>query len=369
MKFYTRALATSLFLCAYAGCLTAAPLNVAFLSPDPPGNAFWDNVVAFMQAVAEDLDINLEVQAGKTATGGTYMIKKNGLRLLNRSELPDYFITGYWPGATNQLIEDADKKGVGFFVFNTAISATDEAVIGKPREKYPQWIGHMYPDDIHTGYLLAESLVSAAKPGADGKVSVAGLNGNKDSAVSAKRAEGLNRYIAHSNIAKLEDIYATDWSKPATTVATGKLLANYPKIQVIWTAADSIALYAASVIENSGRKPGSDILLGGVDWSDAGIRAVDAGILVSTVGGHFMEGGWALILIHDYHHGIDFTSDLGTTIVTKMQLIDRNNVKQYLQAFGNRNWNKIDFKQFSKVYNTDLKHYDFSLQKLMQQID
>jgi ABC-type sugar transport system substrate-binding protein len=357
-----------LFIFLYTTSALAAPVKVVFLSPDPPGNAFWDNVVAFMQAAAEDLNIDLEVHIGKSTTSGTYMMKKSGLQLLNRPELPDYFITGYWPGATNQLIEDANNKGVKFFVFNTAISSEDQEVVGQPRAKYRRWIGHMYPDDVQAGYILAESLIQSAKSGDSTQVEIAGLGGNSDSAVSAKRIEGLNKYVKQSKDAKLLNIYATDWSKPATLIATDKLLSHYPSTRVIWTAADSIALYAAAGAETSGRKPGKDLLIGGVDWSDVGIQAVDAGVMVSSVGGHFMEGGWALVLIHDYHHGLDFADDLGTTILTQMQLIDQTNVKQYLRNFGDRDWGKIDFKKLSKVHNKSLKKYDFSLDQLLNQL-
>jgi ABC-type sugar transport system substrate-binding protein len=360
-------LVKTLFIFLFASSVLAAPIKVAFLSPDPPGNAFWDSVVAFMRAAAEDLNIDLEVHTGKT-NSGTYMLKKNGLQLLNKSKLPDYFITGYWPGATNRLIEDANIKGVKFFVFNTAISSEDQEVVGQPRTKYRRWIGHMYPDDVQAGYILAESLVQSAKSNTNDQVEIAGLAGNSDSVVSAKRVEGFKKYIKQSKDARLSNIYATDWSELTTQSSANKLLTNYPSTQAIWAAADSIALYAASSAEADGRKPGNDLLLGGIDWSDVGIQAVDAGVMVSSVGGHFMEGGWALVLIHDYHNGLDFADDLGTTILTQMQLIDRNNVNVYLKNFGDRNWGKIDFRKFSKVHNKNLKRYDFSLDQLLNQL-
>lgn len=359
------------FLClSFASSFAVTPLKVTFLSPDPPGNAFWDSVIQFMKAVAEDLNIDLEILVGQSTASGTLMMKRRGLKRLKNSNLPDYFLTGYWPGATNHLIDAAEKKKVNFFVFNTPLVESDRALVGKPREKYPNWIGHMYPDDIHGGYILAESLAAATSSIPERVVPMVALGGNTDSAVSAHRVDGLKQFINEKNPAvNLQDVYATDWSKTSTLTSTDKLLNTFPNTRAIWAAADSIALYAAAEAAAKGYKPGNDIFFGGFDWSKRGVDAVNSGTLASSVGGHFMEGGWSLILIYDYQNGIDFKNELGTTIITKMQLIDQSNVKQYLSKFGDRDWSKIDFRKFSKVYNKNLKRYDFSLEKLFSQLD
>ncbi len=368
MKSLYRSLLASLLFCTGSIAVSAESIRVVFLSPDPPGNPFWDSVVGFMHAVAEDLSIDLEVHIGKTGASGTYMMKKNGMKLLKGPEFPDYFVTGYWPGATNQLIKVANSNRVKFFVINTPIAEDDQAIVGKPREKYRHWIGHMSPNEIQAGYTLTETLVRAASAHTKSKVRIGGLGGNTDSAVSAMRVKGFKNYIEENSSTELLNIYSTDWSKPATLIATDKLLTNHPDTHAIWAAADSIALYASIASRNVGRDPGSDIFLAGIDWSDEGIQAVEAGILAGSIGGHFMEGGWALLLIHDYHHNIDFKEELGTSIQTTMQLIDKDNVQEYLAIFGDRDWSRIDFKKFSKVYNKSLEQYDFSLDQLFRQL-
>ncbi len=95
-----------------------------------------------------------------------------------------------------------------------------------------------------------------------------------------------------------------------------------------------------------GLDPGKDILFGGCGWYAPAIKKVQDGTLATTVGGHFMEGGWVMVLIHDYHHGRDFISD---PIETAMYSIDKSNVEK------------------SKVHNSNLKKYDFSLEAVLQQ--
>ena len=82
-----------------------------------------------------------------------------------------------------------------------------------------------------------------------------------------------------------------------------------------------------------------------------------------------MEAGWALLLMHDYHFGYDFISDTGTEITTTMQALTEENINDYLRKFGDGNWNKIDFRRFSKKYNPHLSKYDFSLDAVLHSVD
>jgi len=54
-------------------------------------------------------------------------------------------------------------------------------------------------------------------------------------------------------------------------------------------------------------------------------------------------------------------------IETAMHSIDKSNVEKFTKVFGKQQWNKIDFRKFSKVHNSNLKKYDFSLEAVLQQ--
>jgi hypothetical protein len=89
----------------------------------------------------------------------------------------------------------------------------------------------------------------------------------------------------------------------------------------------------------------------------------------TSVGGHFLEGAWSLILVHDYHYGIDFVDDPGVRFMTSMHSITSDTVQDYSDKLGNPEWNRIDFKQFSKKHNPVLEKYDFSLSGLLNAFD
>ncbi len=80
----------------------------------------------------------------------------------------------------------------------------------------------------------------------------------------------------------------------------------------------------------------------------------------------FLQGGWALILLHDYLQGFDFVEE-SLSFPSYNQPSIQHIAPKPLKTFQANNWSKIDFKQFSKRYNPELKQYNFSLAKLIQQ--
>ncbi len=346
--------------------LAVAEPKVVFLSPGPAGSGFWGQVANFMQAVANDLDIDLNIIYSK---GNTYSIKKDGLKALNADDAPDYFITGYWEGVTDRLLQAASDKDIRFFIINTVIPDEFRPLVGRPREKYSNWIAHMSPDEKQAGYDLASVLIEKAKQNiniAQGdKVEMVGITGDLSSAVSWLRSEGLKKSVATADKAKLHKVISSSWTLESAEKTAFDLLNNFPGANALWAVSDGMAEGGLRAMHRLGRKPGSDIVLGGIDWTQTALSAIRKGDMTASLGGHFLEGGWALVLIHDYHYGFDFIDDLGVRITTPMQVITADNIDEYEKVLDMHTWEGIDFKHLSKKYNLDLKRYDFSMRSLL----
>ena len=341
-----------------------APVKVLFLSPDPAPEpneiSFWHNTISFMQSAADDLDIELQIIYSK---GNTFSYKRDGLKIINEMDTSTYLLSGYVPGATKIHLKAASQRGINYFIFNMATPDSDKTEVDKPRGKYSNWIGHMWPDDVAAGYVMAEVLVNEAsknQPEDNTDNQIIGLSAHYDEYTAYYRNEGLNNFVNSHNDTILNGLSFTQWNEDLAEKITRDFLAKFPRTNIIWAAGDVLALRALQVVEELNRKPGKDIFVGGSNWTVAGLEAVAKGKLVTSLGGHFMEGGWALILIHDYHHGIDFADDVSTEIPTKLKPANTNNVNQILDAIVNERWKKIDFRQFSKHYDKSLKKYDFS---------
>jgi ABC-type sugar transport system substrate-binding protein len=228
----------------------------------------------------------------------------------------------------------------------------------------------MHPDDAGAGYVLARILLDRAKTlkaNADHAVQIAGLTGDELSSVSAAREAGFRR-AARENNATLHSVIGTSWRREVAERATATILEQHPDTSAIWTVTDPAALGVIDELKKRGLKPGVDVVTGGFDWSEQGIEAVRRGEMVATMGGHFMEGGWAMILAYDYHHGKDFADELGTTIFSSLQAVTPDNVDHHTDLFKQQDVDKIDFRELSKTYNSKLDKYDFSIENLLERL-
>lgn len=343
----------------------ASSINVTFVNPDKPGNPFWDLVTDFMKAAADSLDIELQVIYGDA---DRYVTTSKAIAAIQASPPPDYLVFMYQKGQGYQILEAAEKQQVHTFIINTDIPEAERARVGYPRERYKFWLGHMFPDDVDAGQALAKRLIEAARVAKPSSSPVSwgliALSGSRDSSAALDRNQGLEHALAADPDVGMRQLIFTGWSAEQTLEQTIALLKRYPDIALIWSASDGIALGAIEGSRQSGRVPGKDVFIGGMDWSAAGIQAVHDGALVATMGGHFMEGGWALVLLHDYHHGKDF-SDTGLTLKSRMQAVTAANVVRFQHKMDVSRWRSIPFHAFSRARHPALTTYDFRLERIL----
>ncbi len=140
---------------------------------------------------------------------------------------------------------------------------------------------------------------------------------------------------------------------------------RYPQAPVIWAAGDTMAQGVITAIEDAKKVPGKDILTAGVDWDETALTAIKNGKLEADAGGHFMEGAWAVVVVHDYMAGIDFAKDGSPSLASRMGMLTADNLAKYTKKFGTQDFEQIDFKKLSKKENPKLKAYDFDMTKLL----
>lgn len=340
-------------------------LRVGFLSAAAPDHPFWGQVVEVMQAVAEDLDIELIVKYDPTRS--TYATKRLGSHLINSGEKLDYMLTKYWVSVTDSHLEQARRRGTKVFIFNSDIPEADQQTVGRlPRQNYDNWIGHMVPDDTTAGYNLTGNLVEAAlRNNVDDPIQVLALNAPFESTVGTNRLEGMKRKIKETPKAVLQDVVVTNWDADSVDKKMAALLKQYPETDVLWAAVSTIMAGALQAVEKSSRVPGKDILIGGFDWDPESLKAIADGRITASMFGHFMEGAWALILVHDYHHGFDFAETTGVRMSTPLNVMNAGNHEQYKALFEDGGWKKIDFRKFSKKYNPQLRSYNFNIRQFI----
>jgi hypothetical protein len=61
------------------------------------------------------------------------------------------------------LLPQITAAGIKTFITCEGFFVAERHTLGRPREKHPNWLGGLLPDDEQAGVLLAETLVEAAR--------------------------------------------------------------------------------------------------------------------------------------------------------------------------------------------------------------
>ncbi|MBU1568675.1 MAG: ABC transporter substrate-binding protein [Proteobacteria bacterium] len=342
-------------------------INPGISDPKDPTGGFWLSVSSFMQAAAKQLNINLEIIYSDR---DHIRMQQQAREVASRPIPPDYLIVVNEKLAADEMLKVADRTGINVFVMLNAFTGEQAKELGLPREKHKNWIGSLIPDNTIAGYLIARQIITeaTAKGGEqNGRIKLFAIAGDPVTQASVQRVEGLRKAVHEYPNAELQQVFYGEWSQDIAYQQAQIALLRYPETNAIWAANDPMAEGAIRGALESKRHPGEDIFIGGLNWDKPALAMIKDGSLTTSVGGHFMTGGWALVLLYDYHHGKDFTDEGVALQYPIFGVLDRNNINAFLDKFENRDWNKIDFRKFSKVLNPNLQKYNFSSEAVIQQ--
>ncbi|OHY80174.1 substrate-binding domain-containing protein [Marinobacter sp. AC-23] len=91
------------------------------------------------------------------------------------------------------------------------------------------------------------------------------LSGTLDSSAAKGRQQGLMETV-DANRTRLLQLVDAQWDRQLAKDKSLVLLKRYPQVAAIWSASDGMALGAIEAAKLAGRRPGKDVLVGGVDW-------------------------------------------------------------------------------------------------------
>jgi len=105
--------------------------------------------------------------------------------------------------------------------------------------------------------------------------------------------------------------------------------------------------------------------VGGVDWAEVGLQAVASGTQWVSVGGHFLEGRWSVVLAYDYLQGRDF-GELHVSWRTRMEAVSAENGEAVSPVLGQLRPEQIDFRRYSRHLNPEKPSYDFRVDAVQE---
>ena len=355
-----------------------APIRITFLNPGKHDEFFWPAVSATMQAAASQFGFKLEILY---AERDAQAIGRLGRAIIARAEPPDVLILVNEFQAGTRLLQEADARGIKTFMLLNSFHGADAAKMGEPGQTYRHWIGSLVPDNHAAGQRMAKALAACmretASRGADGTYHVLALLGDSTTPASIERTAGFHAALAALDDIVLDREFNTNWQTPKGRDLTANFLTwagenNLPTAG-IWAANDALALGAIEAAEAQHLQPGKDFCLVGLNWSPEALDLVRDGKMAMTDGGHFLAGGWAMLMVHDYLAGNADDATGQRAVTFQMAPIDRGNVAQFFAKLGDRDWRRIDFKRFTRDPETPIPDgvpqrdgdYDFSLRETL----
>ena len=314
--------------------------------------------------VAAAADLQLELDIYEYNNDPFYMVSLVQEVLADPAKRPDCILIHNYKKRGEKILALGEQFKVPVFVFNAGF--TPDAQVGKPREKYPHWIGQMLPDDESGGYLLAKELIAKATNlhrTNTAPLQMVALAGNRSSGVSMQRVQGLKRALAEHPEVINNQIFHSKWRLDLAKEAFTTTRHRYPNTTIFWTASETMSRGVIEAAKEQGLHPGTDIITGGFDLLPKNKNYIETGEMTASIGGHYFEAAWALVLIYDYLHGIDFGTQQ-TTFTTKMVSETQDDLTEYNDIYTVLSaplLDNLDFGILSKHLNPAVKTYNFDL--------
>jgi len=334
----------------------AMAVKIVLINPDKPGRPFWDLTTKVAQAAADDLNVDLTILYG----GGNRFSNMDLLDDIKRNHTDiDYIIFLPAKGSVKRSFDVLEKAKLPFITLERNFSDKDFSQLGSPGTRYNYWLDEVYYDDMQAGALLANNLISSGSNKGFSSLFITGFSGD-NSEISDNREKGLLANL--TNQAQLNQIVRTLWDPVKSGVMVPHILKRYPATNIFWAASDEIALAIKDALSKNNNT--KDILIGGIGWLPEAIDAIKNEQLTASVGGHFMQGAWAVIKAFDHSQGFQ---DISTknSLPLLHQVINKRNIKQYQVLASKPNWDKIDFTLYSLSLNKKLTQYNFALDEII----
>jgi ABC-type sugar transport system substrate-binding protein len=314
-----------------------------------------------MRAAAKDLEIELAVYH---ADGDLDRMRDQVVTALAMPTKPDYIIFPATERVGPHLLDIAERAGVYALIINAGLSDDQRDITKGPRVRYKRWLGTVTADDLLGGYLLGRSMYRHAQrrqiTAPDGRIRLIGMTHSATDERAVDRLAGLRLAEQEYYRGDIAFLGVASGSKARAQQLLQRGYETYPGTTLFWSSDDLMALGMMEALSSRTRRiPGQDAILGGFYWSPWAVQAVIDGEISFLMGGHFMTGGAALIMLYDHANGVDF-KPVGAEQRFGFGLLHGGNVKQVAPILARRNWSWIDFKSFSRALNPKRTGYRFS---------
>jgi ABC-type sugar transport system substrate-binding protein len=309
---------------------------------------FWNRYFEFMKEGAKELGVELvTLNADNNADQMSKFIED-----CVSQKVDGIIHVPYW-STDRKALTDAKNAGIPI-IFTDVYSE-----IQPQSAEYPNYLAFVGPSDEEAGYAMANALFNAMTPDENGKKVIGWVEGTAGTSVAIDRNKGLEKALAENPdvevACKVNGNFVRDESQK---VFESCFQAN-PNIKGVWAANGGTATGVMTAIKNAGKEPGKDVQVVAMDLNPENVEAVKKGELLFDIGGHWLQGGFALVLMYDYLNKLPIPADEANVKLALLPLT-QDKVAAFEKCFPN-GVPPYDFKAHSRVTNPDAPAAVFEL--------
>jgi ABC-type sugar transport system substrate-binding protein len=297
---------------------------------------FWNNYVNFTKDAAKALGVKLIVL---NANNKPDLLPKYIEDLASKG-VDGMIVVPYW-AADKVALRNSKSAGIPLIFADTYSDVSPQD------PSYPNYIAFIGPSDADAGYRMAIALFEAIKPDAGGKKVIGVVDGTPGTSVAIDRAKGLDKAIAEHPEVVVAGRVTGNFVRDESQTAFAPVFQAHPEIKGVWAANGGTATGVMTAIQNAGKVPGKDVLVVGMDLNPENVDAVEKGKLLFDIGGHWLQGGFALVLMYDHLNGFKIPKDQSNLKITLLPLT-KDKVAAFRKLYPN-GVPKYDFKAHSKT--------------------
>lgn len=331
-----------LFMALMAGTLGFGPgpaqaADVIGVSVPVLANPFWERYVDFVKQVGKQLDVQVNVVDCQNQEAKQLQDIEN----LIASGAKGLIVTPQTAQVGPTIIAKARAAGI-------PIAITDRwPGVDPTKYDWDGFVGFIGPDDVDTGYKIAKALADA------GKKNIAAIVGVHGASVAEGRYAGLDKELKEDSSLKLLDAQWVGETSDLGMTTMENYLASYGgKIDAVWNYNDALATGAVKALRDSGKSDdllSRKIVVAGMDLNPDAVDLIKQGYYYTSFGGHWLQGGFGLIMLYDYMHGKKPDPQYRVARLKLMQ-VTKDNVDKFSAQFIDHP-PAIDARKLSRALN------------------
>lgn len=316
-------------------------LTVGVMVPSQD-NPFWVRYAEFVRQVADELDIEVVLADARNRED----TQISDIESLLARGVDGLLVTPVTAAVGPTLINRAEEAGVPIMVTDRFPDVDPATYAGD------MYVGFIGPNDVQAGYDIATALIEA------GATKIVALNGMQGASVAQGRNEGLHQAInEHPNVELVTEQWVGDRREDGLNMMENYLSAYQDgEIDAVWAFNDNLAMGALQAIKGAGR---TNIMVAGMDLNQDAVEAIQAGEYTFSTGGHWLQGGFGLIILHDFLNGIEPEEPI---VKLNTLGVDQDNVEKFLDQYID-NPPTFDIKSMSRKYNPSAtSHFEITIE-------